>query len=276
MIPQRDTRVKDSALHLAGHKVIEVANLDGVSRTTVYMIKKRVNDGEGVNRLAGSSRKTVVDRGSLRDDIRSSSRIFKHQHARRLGVAAVTVRRAVAKLGALGSKLREENKSARTVSKTKHPASAMSLCLVASNAAVITLIWFPSGYRLTARNYDAKLADKLVLWINNTSDMSSLTVVLQQDDAPARISNRVQHFLREQNFSFWSKNMWPLFSPDANSLDYAFWLHIEIRACNGCHPSTGNGWPWAGTTLSKATRLSDAVLRVSSLRMAVILNKMKH
>ena len=31
--------------------------------------------------------------------------------------------------------------------------------------------------------------------------------------------------------------MWPPFSPDANSLDYTFWPHIETRACNVRHPN---------------------------------------
>ena len=67
--------------------------------------------------------------------------------------------------------------------------------------------------------------------------MSSVTFVLQQDGVPAHTSNRVQHFIQEQNYSFWSKNTWPPFSPDANPLDYAFWPHIEARACNVCHPN---------------------------------------
>ena len=50
MAPQTDNRVKVSALLRAGHKVGEVANLVGVSRTTVYVIKKHVDGGEGVNR----------------------------------------------------------------------------------------------------------------------------------------------------------------------------------------------------------------------------------
>ena len=58
--PQRENRVKASALRRAWHKVSEIANLVGVSRTTTYAIKKRMNDGESVNRRAGSSRKTVV------------------------------------------------------------------------------------------------------------------------------------------------------------------------------------------------------------------------
>ena len=65
MTLQRDNRVKASALLRAEHKVSEVANFVGVSRTTVYAIKKRMDDGEGVDRRAGSARKTVVDRDSL-------------------------------------------------------------------------------------------------------------------------------------------------------------------------------------------------------------------
>ena len=69
MTPRRDNRVKVSALLRARHKVSEVANLFGVSRTPVYAIKKRMDDGEDANRRAGSGRKSVVDRDSLRDAI---------------------------------------------------------------------------------------------------------------------------------------------------------------------------------------------------------------
>ena len=97
---RRTNRVKVSILLRAGYKVSKVAHLVGVSRTTVYAIKMRLDDGEGVNRRAGSCRKTSVERDSLRDAVRSSSRTPMRQHARRLGVRTVTVRRAVAKLGA--------------------------------------------------------------------------------------------------------------------------------------------------------------------------------
>ena len=81
-------------------KWCEGANLVGVSRTTVYVIKKGVNDGEGVNRRADSDQKTVVDCDSLRDAIWISPRTSTRQHARRLEVEAATLRQAVAKLGA--------------------------------------------------------------------------------------------------------------------------------------------------------------------------------
>ena len=109
MAAQRDKRVEVSALLRAGHKVSEVANLVRVSRTTVYAIKKRMDDGEGVNRRAGSGRKSVVDRDSLRDAIESSPLTSMRQHARRLGVGTATVRRAVAKLGV--TRIRELKKA---------------------------------------------------------------------------------------------------------------------------------------------------------------------
>ena len=47
MASQRDNRVKLSELLREGHKVSEVSNLAGVSRTTVYAIKERMDDSEG-------------------------------------------------------------------------------------------------------------------------------------------------------------------------------------------------------------------------------------
>ena len=49
MTPHKDSRVKVSVLLRVRHKVSEVANLVGVSRTTVYAMKKSMDDGEGVN-----------------------------------------------------------------------------------------------------------------------------------------------------------------------------------------------------------------------------------
>jgi transposase len=92
MTAQRDKRVEVSGFLRAGFKVNEVANLVRVSPTTVYAIKKRMDD-------AGSDRKSVVDQDILRDAIQSSPLTSMRQHARRLGVGTATVRRAVAKLG---------------------------------------------------------------------------------------------------------------------------------------------------------------------------------
>jgi RecA-family ATPase len=32
--------------------------------------------------------------------------------------------------------------------------------------------------------------------------------------------------------------MWPPYSPDANPLDYAFWPHVEAKACSIRHLNT--------------------------------------
>ena len=62
VVPQRDIRVKDSAIFSARHKISQVATLVGLLRTNVYGIKKLMSNGEDVNRRACSGRKTVVDR----------------------------------------------------------------------------------------------------------------------------------------------------------------------------------------------------------------------
>ena len=69
MAHQRDNRVKVSALLRAGHKESKIAIFVGVSSTTVYAIKKRMDDDDRVDRRAGSGRKTVMDPDSLRDAI---------------------------------------------------------------------------------------------------------------------------------------------------------------------------------------------------------------
>ena len=73
MAPQKDSRVKPSALLRAGHKLSGVANLVVVSLTTVYAIKNRMDDDEEANRRAGSGRKTAMDRNSLQDVIRRTA-----------------------------------------------------------------------------------------------------------------------------------------------------------------------------------------------------------
>ena len=70
MKSQQDKIVEVSAFLRAGNKVSEVENLVSVLRTTVYSTKKRMDDGESVNRQANSGRKSVVDRDSLRDAIK--------------------------------------------------------------------------------------------------------------------------------------------------------------------------------------------------------------
>ena len=93
MVPQRDTRLKVSALLRVERKVTKITNLAEVSGTTVYAIKKHMGDGEGVNRHADSGRKSVVDCDSLRDAIQSSSSNCIAQAVLDLDIFTVLLRR---------------------------------------------------------------------------------------------------------------------------------------------------------------------------------------
>jgi hypothetical protein len=128
----------------------------------------------------------------------------------------------------------EVDETLRTHTTTKHPSSAMCLGFVASNGLAPPLIWFPVGYRLTAADYIAVLEEKFLPWVRDTFPDGN--VVLQQDGAPAHTANRTQNFL-EDNIAFWSKEMWPPYSPDVNPLDYAFWPHVQSKACTVRHPN---------------------------------------
>ncbi len=59
-------------------------------------------------------------------------------------------------------------------------------------------------------------------------------IVLQQDGAPAHTSKKTHVFLRS-HMDFWAKDMWPPYSTDTNPLDFAFWPHIEAKACYKRH-----------------------------------------
>ncbi len=131
------------------------------------------------------------------------------------------------------------DESVRTLATTKHPASVMSLGFVASDGQKMPLIWFQTGYRLTGTGYVKILTDKLVPWVRRTYPDGN--VVLQQDGVPAHTSKAAQMCLANQAdiLDFWPKTMWPPYSPDANPLDYAFWLHVESKASRVRHPNVG-------------------------------------
>ncbi len=100
----------------------------------------------------------------------------------------------------------------------KHLASVMSLGFVASNGIAAPLIWFLAGFRLTVTNYLKVLQDEFLPWVRTTFPDGN---VFQQDGAPAHSAKIVQKWLGE-NLEFWTKNMWPPSSPDANPLDFSF------------------------------------------------------
>ncbi|QQP55189.1 Uncharacterized protein FKW44_008301, partial [Caligus rogercresseyi] len=66
--------------------------------------------------------------------------------------------------------------------------------------------------------------------------VSPMTVHRTVKKAGGKSLVRVQKWL-EENLPFWSKDKWPPYSPDANPLDYTFWVHVERKACNVRHPN---------------------------------------
>ena len=73
MAPQKDSRMKVSAVLRVGHKVSEVANLSWCLAQSSMRLKKLMDKCEGVDKSAGSGWKTVVDHDSLRDGTRGTA-----------------------------------------------------------------------------------------------------------------------------------------------------------------------------------------------------------
>ncbi|QQP56069.1 Putative transposable element [Caligus rogercresseyi] len=97
------------------------------------------------------------------------------------------------------------DKSARTLTTTKHPASAMSLGFVASNGIAAPLIWFPTGFRLKAADYIK-------------GEFPDGNVVFQH---PAHTALTAQNWLKKH--------------VERQPLDYAFWPHVQSKACTLRH-----------------------------------------
>ncbi len=114
---------------------------------------------------------------------------------------------------------RDINDKDRIITTTKHPASVMSLGFVASNGMAAPLIWFPAEFRLTVADYIKVLESNFIPWVK--ANFLNGNMVLQQDGAPAHMAKKSQEFLKA-SMDFWSKDMWPPYSPDANPLDFAF------------------------------------------------------
>ena len=50
----------------------------------------------------------------------------------------------------------------------------------------------------------------------------------QQDGAPSHTSRKTQHWCQRHFPRFWSKEIWPLASPDLNPMDFSVWSLLEV------------------------------------------------
>ncbi|QQP48747.1 Uncharacterized protein FKW44_009164 [Caligus rogercresseyi] len=89
MASQRDTRVAIRALLDAGKTPTEISNQLGVTRHTVYTVKK----SESVERNPGSGRKAKLDPEGFKKVAQATPLKSMRAHARELGVSPMTVHR---------------------------------------------------------------------------------------------------------------------------------------------------------------------------------------
>ncbi|QQP31680.1 Putative transposable element [Caligus rogercresseyi] len=248
MASERDIRVKVRALLDAGKTPTGISRLLGVARMSVYSIGKKDN----IDRKLGSGCKAKEDLKVIKKALEAEPLKSMRAHAMDMGISHTTIVRSVKMLGGK-SLVRAErplltllnnlksatagriiifsdertwtvDSSARTLTTTKHPASVMSLGFVASNGIAVPLIWFPTGFRLKAADYIKVLKTKFLPWVKENFPDGNM--VFQQDGAPAHTALTAQNWLKKHA------------DPDANPLDYAFWLHVKSKACTLLHANT--------------------------------------
>ena len=122
------------------------------------------------------------------------------------------------------------------MTRTKHPAAAMLLGVVASTGELCPPIWFPKGFRLNLAGYIEALKKTIIPWMRDVAVSHGrpghpAPFVYQQDSAPAHRSRQTLDFLRQENIPFWPPGMWPPSSPDIAPMDFGVWPMVAAAAC---------------------------------------------
>lgn len=111
------------------------------------------------------------------------------------------------------------------IMKTKFPAAIMVMGVVSNEGDIMAPHFFSKGLRLNSDTYLEVLKDIVVPWMKQVANERYF--IFQQDGAPAHNAKKVQEFLSTNIPDFWSKDIWPPSSPDANPLDYYVWSVCE-------------------------------------------------
>ncbi len=100
------------------------------------------------------------------------------------------------------------------------------------------------------------LESRIIPWIREVA--AGAPFIFQQNEAPAHTSQVVQFFLHAElgPDRFWSKEKWPLLSPDLNPCDYFLWGAVE-READGARPPDPSVGPAKDPVTSSGDR--DAV-----------------
>ncbi|QQP51526.1 Putative transposable element, partial [Caligus rogercresseyi] len=90
---------------------------------------------------------------------------------------------------------------------------------VASNDKKSPLLQIPDGVKINKIVYLDFLKTKVFPWIQE--EFGGVPVCFLQDRASTRTATIVQDLCAANFYHFWSKELWPLSSPDCNLLDLA-------------------------------------------------------
>jgi len=102
------------------------------------------------------------------------------------------------------------------VARTKFPTNVHMLDVVSSESDVMLPHFFEKEETVTTEVYLRVLMDVVKPWMKTVA--SGRPYVFQQDDA--HMSHLIQNWISDNVNMFWSKEFWPLNSPDLNPLEY--------------------------------------------------------
>ncbi|QQP37062.1 Putative transposable element [Caligus rogercresseyi] len=262
MASERDTRVKVRALLDAGKTPTEISRLLGVARMPVYRIGMKDN----IERKRGSGSKAKVALQVIKKALEAEPLKSMRAHAKDMGISHTTIVRSVKMLGEK-SLVRVERPLLTERIKYVHLQRCQTLLNNLKSATAGRVIIFSDEKTWTVdpvrnRRNDCYLSFGGILtpckcnvlgicglqWHRCTTHLVLKTkflpwvrenfhdgnVVFQQDGAPAHTALTAQNWLKK-DVEFWPKDMWPPFSSDANPLNYAFWPHVQSKACTLRH-----------------------------------------
>ena len=121
----------------------------------------------------------------------------------------------------------------RIVTSCQNLQSVM-VCAVVTATGRFLLPFVIMGVTLNSEQYVSDILEGCLLpWAKQHFKDKPWT--LQQDSAPSHGSKFTQSWILRKISSFISKEDWPVWSPDLNSLDYSIWSILEKRVCSTPH-----------------------------------------
>ena len=121
----------------------------------------------------------------------------------------------------------------QTLFRRQKPASVMVWAGVTSTGLKTFLIFMEAGVKTNQHAYLKTLKAKVVPWVKKVTENKGIT--LQQDRATPHTARLVQDWCKDNFKSFWPKELWPLFSPDLNPMNFGKWSILKQNSCAVSH-----------------------------------------